>query len=75
VGDLCLADPIGCRVGGVIPNSRATGIVQVAADLNVMPQPAGAVAVDLYCNQVARSRAGTATPSANPPAYEFATRE
>jgi formylglycine-generating enzyme required for sulfatase activity len=44
-GNLCLANPIGRRVGGVIPNSGTTGIVNVASDLNVMPQPTGAVVV------------------------------
>jgi formylglycine-generating enzyme required for sulfatase activity len=44
-GDLCLGNPIGRQVGGVIPNSGATGIVNVTADLNVMPQPNGAVVV------------------------------
>jgi formylglycine-generating enzyme required for sulfatase activity len=44
-GNLCLANPIGRRVGGVIPNSGATGVVSVAADLTVIPQPSGTVAV------------------------------
>jgi formylglycine-generating enzyme required for sulfatase activity len=44
-GHLCLGTPIGRRVGGVIPNSGATGIVNVTADLTVMPQPSGTVVV------------------------------
>jgi len=44
-GNLCLSNPIGRRVGGVIPNSGATGVVSVAADLTVMPQPNGTVVV------------------------------
>jgi hypothetical protein len=44
-GNLCLGNPVGGLVGGVIPNSGATGIVQITADLTVMPQPGGAVAV------------------------------
>ncbi|MEZ6015018.1 MAG: formylglycine-generating enzyme family protein [Planctomycetota bacterium] len=44
-GDLCLGNPIGRLVGGVAVNSGATGVVDVTADLNVMPQPTGAVAV------------------------------
>lgn len=43
--NLCLGNPIGRRVGGVIPNSGASGVVNVAADLSVMPQPNGAVMV------------------------------
>ncbi|MEZ6015021.1 MAG: formylglycine-generating enzyme family protein [Planctomycetota bacterium] len=44
-GDLCLGNPIGRLVGGVAANSGATGVVDVTADLNAMPQPTGAVAV------------------------------
>jgi len=44
-GNLCLGNPIGRRVGGVIPNSGATGVVNVAADLTVMPQPSGTAVV------------------------------
>jgi formylglycine-generating enzyme required for sulfatase activity len=44
-GNLCLGSPIGPRVGGVIANSGATGVVNATADLTVMPQPSGAVAV------------------------------
>ena len=45
VGNLCLGGAIGRRVGGLIPNSGATGAVSVLADLNAMPQPSGAVVV------------------------------
>jgi formylglycine-generating enzyme required for sulfatase activity len=44
-GNLCLGNPIGRRVGGVIPNSGATGVVNVTADLTAMPQPTGTVGV------------------------------
>ncbi|MEZ5990719.1 MAG: SUMF1/EgtB/PvdO family nonheme iron enzyme [Planctomycetota bacterium] len=44
-GNLCLGNPIGRLVGGVAVNSGATGVVDVTANLNVLPQPTGAVAV------------------------------
>lgn len=44
-GNLCLGSSIGRQVGGVIPNSGVTGVVNVTADLTVMPQPTGAVVV------------------------------
>jgi formylglycine-generating enzyme required for sulfatase activity len=44
-GNLCLSSPIGRMVGGVISSSGATGVVNVTADLNAMPQPGGAVVV------------------------------
>jgi len=44
-GNLCLGNPIGRLVGGVIANSGATGTVNVTANLLAMPQPTGAVMV------------------------------
>jgi len=44
-GNLCLGSPIGRLVGGVVANSGLTGIVNVPANLNAMPQPNGAVVV------------------------------
>ena len=44
-GSLCLGSPFGRLVGGMILNSGATGAVNIAADLTVMPQPTGAVVV------------------------------
>ena len=44
-GNICLGNPIGRLVGGVIVNSGATGVVNVPANLNVMPQPTGTVVV------------------------------
>jgi formylglycine-generating enzyme required for sulfatase activity len=44
-GNLCLSSPLGPLVGGVISSSGATGVVNVTADLNAMPQPGGAVVV------------------------------
>ena len=44
-GNICLGNPIGRVVGGVIANSGATGVVNVTADLNAMPQPSGAAIV------------------------------
>jgi formylglycine-generating enzyme required for sulfatase activity len=44
-GNLCLGNPIGRVVGGVILNAGLLGTVYVAADLNAMPQPSGTVVV------------------------------
>jgi formylglycine-generating enzyme required for sulfatase activity len=44
-GHLCLGNPFGRLVGGVIANSGASGVVNVTADLTMMPLPNGAVAV------------------------------
>ena len=44
-GTLCLGNPFGRLVGGVVANSGTTGIASVTPDLNAMPQPSGAVAV------------------------------
>jgi formylglycine-generating enzyme required for sulfatase activity len=44
-GNLCLSSPIGRRVGGTVLLSGPTGVVGVTADVTMMPQPTGAVAV------------------------------
>jgi hypothetical protein len=44
-GNICLGGAIGRSVGGVIVNSGATGTIAAIADLTVMPQPTGTVAV------------------------------
>jgi len=44
-GNLCLGNPVGRLVGGVIANSGWLGLVAVPADLSAMPQPSGAVVV------------------------------
>jgi hypothetical protein len=46
-GNLCLSGSIGRQVGGSILNSGSTGSVMTATDLSAMPQPNGAVMVQV----------------------------